>query len=41
MPPLLPDGKLGTFTIITGDSSNVSAGIHDRMPVELQASQDR
>ncbi|HDS1082422.1 TPA: SOS response-associated peptidase [Stenotrophomonas maltophilia] len=37
--PLLPDGNLGTFTIITGDSSGVSADIHDRMPVWLQASQ--
>jgi len=34
--PLLPDGNLGTFTIITGDSSGVSADIHDRMPVWLQ-----
>lgn len=33
--PLLPDGNLGTFTIITGDSSGVSADIHDRMPVWL------
>lgn len=31
--PLLPDGNLGTFTIITRDSSGVSADIHDRMPV--------
>lgn len=30
---LLPDGNLGTFTIITGDSGGVSADIHDRMPV--------
>ena len=37
--PLLPDGNLGTFTIITGASSGVSADIHDRMPVWLQASQ--
>ena len=37
--PLLPDGNLGTFTIITGDSSGVSADIHDRMPVWLQANQ--
>ena len=37
--PLLPDGNLGTFTIITGDSSGVSANIHDRMPVWLQAGQ--
>lgn len=37
--PLLPDGNLGTFTIITGDSSGVSADIHDRMPVWLQPGQ--
>ncbi|PII21020.1 hypothetical protein CR919_03015 [Stenotrophomonas sp. LMG 10879] len=37
--PLLPDGNLGTFTIITGDNSGVSADIHDRMPIWLQASQ--
>ncbi len=37
--PLLPDGNLGTFTIITGDSSGVSADIHDRMPVWLQVGQ--
>ncbi|WP_270999315.1 SOS response-associated peptidase family protein, partial [Listeria seeligeri] len=37
--PLLPNGNLGTFTIITGDSSGVSADIHDRMPVWLQAGQ--
>ncbi|HHA2511087.1 TPA: SOS response-associated peptidase [Stenotrophomonas maltophilia] len=37
--PLLPDGNLGTFTIITGDSSGVSADIHDRMPVWLHAGQ--
>ncbi|EKT4088247.1 SOS response-associated peptidase [Stenotrophomonas maltophilia] len=37
--PLLPDGNLGTFTIITGDSSGVSADIHDRMPVWMQADQ--
>ncbi len=36
---LLPEGNLGTFTIITGDSSGVSADIHDRMPVWLQAAQ--
>ncbi|WP_313424684.1 SOS response-associated peptidase family protein [Stenotrophomonas rhizophila] len=29
------NGGLGTFTIITGDSSGVSADIHDRMPVWL------
>jgi len=33
--PLLAAGNLGTFTIITGDSSGVSADIHDRMPVWL------
>lgn len=33
--PLLPDGNRGTFTVITGDSSGVSADIHDRMPVWL------
>ncbi len=32
-------GGLGTFTIITGDSSGVSADIHDRMPVWLQPGQ--
>ncbi len=37
--PLLPDGNLGTFTIITGYNSGVSADIHDRMPVWLQAGQ--
>jgi len=37
--PLLPDSNLGTFTIITGDSSGVSADIHDRMPVWSQADQ--
>jgi len=37
--PLLPEGNLGTFTIITGDSSGVSADIHDRMPVWLKADQ--
>ena len=37
--PLLPEGNLGTFTIITGDSSGVSADIHDRMPVWLQVGQ--
>nr|WP_249405616.1 SOS response-associated peptidase family protein [Stenotrophomonas sp. CFBP 13718] len=31
--------RLGTFTIITGDSSGVSADIHDRMPVWLQPGQ--
>lgn len=36
---LLPDGNLGTFAIITGDSSGVSADIHDRMPVWLQPGQ--
>jgi len=37
--PLLPDGNPGTFTIITGDSSGVSAAIHDRMAVWLQPGQ--
>jgi len=31
--------RLGTFTIITGDSSGVSADIHDRIPVWLQPGQ--
>lgn len=33
------NGGLGTFSIITGDSSGVSADIHDRMPVWLQPAQ--
>jgi putative SOS response-associated peptidase YedK len=33
------NGGLGTFTIITGDSSGVSADIHDRMSVWLTAGQ--
>lgn len=37
--PLLPDGNRGTFTVITGDSSGVSADIHDRMPVWLAPGQ--
>lgn len=37
--PLLPADNLGTFTIITGDSSGVSADIHDRMPVWLDPGQ--
>ncbi len=37
--PLLPDGNLGTFTVITGDSSGVSADIHDRMPVWIPPAQ--
>ncbi|WP_282259374.1 SOS response-associated peptidase [Stenotrophomonas sp. PS02301] len=37
--PLLDPDNLGTFTVITGDSSGVSADIHDRMPVWLTASQ--
>jgi putative SOS response-associated peptidase YedK len=37
--PLLPEGNLGTFTVITGDSSGVSADIHDRMPVWLAPAQ--
>lgn len=36
---LLPEGNLGTFTVITGDSSGVSADIHDRMPVWLSPGQ--
>lgn len=32
---VLGEGNLGTFTVITGDSSGVSADIHDRMPVWL------
>lgn len=31
--PLLPEGNEGTFTVIVGESSGVSADIHDRMPV--------
>ncbi|QHB72082.1 SOS response-associated peptidase [Stenotrophomonas sp. 364] len=37
--PLLDPGNLGTFTVITGDSSGVSADIHDRMPVWLAPGQ--
>lgn len=37
--PLLADDNLGTFTIITGDSSGVSADIHDRMPVWIHPGQ--
>lgn len=37
--PLLGEDNLGTFTIITGDSSGVSADIHDRMPVWLVPAQ--
>lgn len=37
--PLLGEDNLGTFTIITGDSSGVSADIHDRMPVWLGLNQ--
>lgn len=37
--PLLDPDNLGTFTIITGDSSGVSADIHDRMPVWLDPGQ--
>jgi len=37
--PLLDPDNLGTFTVITGDSSGVSADIHDRMPVWLPAGQ--
>lgn len=36
---LLDDDNLGTFTVITGDSSGVSADIHDRMPVWLALDQ--
>ena len=36
---LLGGDNLGTFTVITGDSSGVSADIHDRMPVWLDPSQ--
>ncbi|MDQ1062384.1 SOS response-associated peptidase [Stenotrophomonas sp. SORGH_AS_0282] len=36
---LLGDDNLGTFTVITGDSSGVSADIHDRMPVWLNPGQ--
>lgn len=36
---LLGDDNLGTFTIITGDSSGVSADIHDRMPIWLAVGQ--
>ncbi len=34
--PLMDADNLGTFTVITGDSSGVSADIHDRMPVWLR-----
>lgn len=37
--PLLDPGNLGTFTVITGDSSGMSADIHDRMPVCLAPGQ--
>ncbi|WP_153164277.1 SOS response-associated peptidase [Stenotrophomonas nematodicola] len=37
--PLLDPDNLGTFTVITGDSSGVSADIHDRMPVWLDPGQ--
>lgn len=37
--PLRGLDNLGTFTVITGDSSGVSANIHDRMPVWLTAGQ--
>lgn len=36
---LLGDDNRGTFTVITGDSSGVSADIHDRMPVWLAPGQ--
>jgi len=31
--PLLAEGNRGTFTVITGNGSGISADIHDRMPV--------
>lgn len=37
--PLLDPDNLGIFTVITGDSSGVSADIHDRMPVWLDPGQ--
>lgn len=37
--PLLDPDNRGTFTVITGDSSGVSADIHDRMPVWLAPGQ--
>lgn len=37
--PLLAGDNLGTFTVITGQASGVSADIHDRMPVFLNAEQ--
>lgn len=37
--PLLASDNLGTFTVLTGDSSGVSADIHDRMPVWLAPAQ--
>lgn len=37
--PLLPEDNLGTFTIITGNSSGVSADVHDRMPLWLDPNQ--
>ncbi|WP_439448967.1 SOS response-associated peptidase [Stenotrophomonas sp. ATs4] len=37
--PLLADDNLGTFTIITGGCSRVSADIHDRMPVWIDPGQ--
>jgi putative SOS response-associated peptidase YedK len=36
---LLGEDNLGTFTVITGDSSGVSADVHDRMPVWLAPGQ--
>lgn len=36
---LLGEDDVGTFTVITGDSSGVSADIHDRMPVWLPPGQ--
>jgi putative SOS response-associated peptidase YedK len=37
--PLLDPDNLGNFTVITGDSSGVSADIHDRMTVWTAPSQ--
>jgi len=37
--PLLDPESLGTFTVVTGDGSGVSADIHDRMPVRSTADQ--
>lgn len=37
--PLLDPDNLGSFTVSTGDSSGVSANIHDRMPMWLALGQ--